>query len=279
MSLESTSATYLPEEDVCAESRLAYLHAGRSGRVVVLLHGWSAFKELWWSTLVALAPAYRVYAPDLPGHGHSPIDTSWSMQQIAARIACFCRARQIEQMVLVGHSMGGNIAMELALQEPGMIEQLVLVAPAAEAPRMPRYTRTYLTSMRGWTTLRLGMLLARLGGTIGRQVPHLHGGGLVRPALRRAAYWSRHDATALRGLLDGLFANVLTERMAAISMPTLVVSGAYDPLVPAALSQQIAARIPGARYAVVPGAGHNPMDERPLLFERLLLDFLRTAHQ
>ncbi len=253
---------------------MSYLTVGVAGPAVVCIHGWSSFKEIWWSTLLALAPHVRAFAPDLPGHGDTPLQGSVKMHQIAARIAQFCAARGLDRITLVGHSMGGNIALELALARPDLLDRLVLVDPAAQPAEMPRYTRSYLDPLRGWPSLRASMALARPLRLV--RVPHMHGGGLVRPAIRRAAYMARHDADALHALLGSMFANPIGPRLAEIRLPTLVVSGEFDPLVPPPLSQQVARAIPGARYALVRGAAHNPMDERPREFAAILLDFLRA---
>lgn len=263
-----------PAEAFCPAAHLSYLEAGAGDPAVVLLHGWGGFKELWWSTLLALAPHARALAPDMPGHGGSPLHGDSRMVQIAVRIARFCEAHRLQSIALVGHSMGGNIALELALARPDLVGRLVLVDPAAQAHEMPVYARSYLDSVRGWAALRASMVLARQLTPVGRRVPHAHRGGFVLPALRRATYLARHDAEALRRLLDSLFANPIGQRLAAVRMPTLVITGEFDPLVPPVLSRRIAEAIPGARYAVVRGAGHNPMDERPREFERALLAFL-----
>jgi 3-oxoadipate enol-lactonase len=265
-----------PVESFCETTRLSYLTAGASGPVVLLLHGWSAFKEIWWSTLAALAPHARVFAPDMPGHGDSPLHGSVRMGQIAARIADFCAARRLDSIVLAGHSMSGNVALELALARPDLVRRLVLVDPAAQTKDLPLYTRSYLGAERGWAALRVGLALARPLALVGQHVPHAHSGGFVLPALRRVAYMTRHDASALRVLLDNLFANPIDGRLADVRVPTLVISGEFDPLVPPALSRRVADAIPGARYAVIRGTAHNPMDERPREFARVLLEFLLT---
>lgn len=263
-----------PVEAFCEKTRLCYLEAGASGPPVVLLHGWSAFKELWWSTLLALAPHAHAYAPDMPGHGDSPLHGSAGMRQVAERIARFCAALGRDRIVLVGHSMGGNIALELALARPDLVERLVLVDPAVQPTEMPVYTRSYLDQTFGWAALRTSMAAARQLSVVGRFVPHAHQGGVVLPALRRVTYLARHDADALRALLDSLFDNPIGPRLAEIHVPTLVISGEFDPLVPPPLSRRVAEAIPGARYAVVRRAAHNPMDERPREFNAILLDFL-----
>jgi len=251
--------TSQPIEAICKTARLSYLGAGVAGPAVVLLHGWSAFKELWWSTLLALEPHARAFAPDMPGHGGSPLYGSTSMSQLAERITQFCTAQKLERITLVGHSMGGNVALELALAHPELVERLVLVDPAVQPLDMPPYTRSYLDQTLGWAALRASMMLARQVGLVGQFVPHAHQGGIVLPALRRVTYLARHDADALHVLLDSLFTNPIGPRLADLHVPTLVISGEFDPLVPPALSQRVAASIPGARYTVVRREAPKPM--------------------
>lgn len=270
----SRTSARTPAESFCQATSMAYLEAGDAEPAVVLLHGWSAFKEIWWSTMLALAPHVRVYAPDMPGHGGTPLRGSVRMAQIAARVERFCAARGLASIALVGHSMGGNVALELALARPDLVGRLVLADPAADPPGMPPFTRSYLDRRRGWVALRASMALARPLSLVGDRVPHAHRGGIVLPALRRFAHMTRHDAEALRALLDGLFANPIGPRLAEVRQPTLVISGEFDPLVPPALSRRVAESIPGARYVVVRRAGHTPMDERPREFARILLDFV-----
>jgi pimeloyl-ACP methyl ester carboxylesterase len=263
-----------PVEAYCQTTNLSYLEAGQTGPQLILLHGWSAFKELWWSTLLALEPCARALAPDMPGHGGSPLQGSISMNLIATRIAQFCAARGLEHITLVGHSMGGNIALELALARPDLVERLVLVDPAVQPAEMPPYTRSYLDRTFGWAALRTSMAFARQLRLVGQFVPHAHHGGIVLPALRRVSYLPRHDAAALRALLDNLFASPIGPRLGELHMPTLVISGEFDPLVPPALSRRVAEAIHGAHYKIVRRAAHNPMDERPREFNAILLDFL-----
>jgi len=274
----STVSTH-PEARWHAKLRLGYLQAGRSGPPVVLLHGWGAFKELWWSTLLALAPSYRAFALDLPGHGASPLGGHSHMPAIAAAVSQFCDEHGLDEVALVGHSLGGNVALELALSRPRLVSRLVLVAPAADAHALPPYVGTYIHPDYGWTALRFARLMQTVMRPIGDRVPHLHGNGLLRPFLRRVAYASRHDPTALHTLLAGMFANPLGQRARALAVPTLVVGGQFDSVVPPAEARRIAACIPAARFALIRGAMHNPMDERPASFERVLLAFLDASNQ
>lgn len=264
-------------EHFCAESQLAYLAAGTAGEPIVLLHGWGAFREVWWSTLLQLGIEYQVFAPDMPGHRGSALLESRTMAQIATRIGVFCAARGFEQITLVGHSMGGNVALELALAQPHLVRRLVLVDAAAQGHELPLYTRSYLIDTVGFAALRLTILLSKKTRWLGEAVPHDHGGGTILPALRRMAYTADHDATVMHQLLGTLIANSIEKRAAEIQVPTLVVSGQLDPLVPEALSRRLAAAIPGAHYTVIRNAAHNPMDENPQDFVAALRTFFAVS--
>jgi pimeloyl-ACP methyl ester carboxylesterase len=273
-------ATQTTEPIACWDEqlKLGYLQAGESGPPVVLLHGLGAFKELWWSTVLALAPRYRVFALDMPGHGDSPLAHNGEMAGLARLIANFCAARGLERIALVGHSMGGNVALELALLRPELVERLVLVDAAANAPGLvPLPVNPLLCITYGWPALRIGQHIRRLVQPLGRRVRHTHGGGWVRPLLRRQAYAATLDPAGQYALLQGLFANPLLERVASLSVPTLVISGQLDTLIPLAHTRRLARAIPGARLAIIPAAIHNPMDERPRAFARLLLGFLSES--
>jgi pimeloyl-ACP methyl ester carboxylesterase len=260
----------------CPELGISYLRAGASGPAVLLLHGWGAFKELWWATLRDLGGDHRCYAIDFPGHGGSPIGGADTIAGLADQAAAFCDRLGLSELVLFGHSMGGCVAVELVLQRPDLVRRLILVDAAVEAQAMPFFVRTYLQPGLGWPALRISQLLGRAFRPLGMRVPHEHGGGWVRPWLRRAAYLSSFDPDGLHRQLRSLFSARDSARLATIAVPTLVISGQLDALVPADLSQQLAARIPGARYVQIPAALHNPMDERPQAFGRAVRGFLEA---
>ncbi len=264
-----------PVDLLCATTQLRYLAAGSGSHAVVFIHGWSAFKEIWWSAMASLAPYARVFAPDLPGHGGSAQHPARDMAGLASVVAAFCAARGLKQISVVGHSMGGNIAVELALSEPQLVQRLVLVNPAVQGPEMPRFTRSYLQRDHGWLALRASFALARGVGFFGEFVPHEHGGGVLRPIVRRLGYMARHDPELLHRLLRAMFKNALMPRLPGITQPALVVAGQLDPLVPVGLTKRVAAAIPNAQLLIMPRCAHNPMDEQPAAFEAALLSFLR----
>lgn len=270
----NSSGPHEPSEHVCEQSHLSYLAAGEHGPIVVMLHGWGAFKELWWSSMLHLSGDYRIFAPDMPGHGGSLARGTHTMALIAGRIGEFCAARGASGIALVGHSMGGNVAVELALARTDLVRKLVLVDAALAGRRLPLYTRSYLHDSFGYAALRMTLFAGQQVARFGPKVPHNHGGGMLLPSLRRLAYSANYDAGDMQTLLRNLIANPIEERATRLAVPTLVLSGALDPLVPEPYSRKLARSIPGARYVVLQGAAHNPMDERPQEFSAALADFL-----
>ncbi len=253
---------------------LSYLTAGEKGPAIVFLHGWGAFKELWWSTLRDLSRDYRCFAIDMPGHGESRIGRADQIERIARLVADFCADLGLTSIILVGHSMGGSVAVELTLHYPHLVQRLALIDAAVDAYRMPAYTRLYLLPAIGWPVFRITQAIGRAFRPIGQRIPHDHGGGWIRPWVRRASYLATFDPEGLYRILRSLFATRADERLQQIRVPTLVLTGQFDSLVPPSHARRLAQVIPGARYVVLPASIHNPMDEQPGAFTRALRAFL-----
>jgi len=253
---------------------LSYLTAGEKGPAIVFLHGWGAFKELWWSTLRDLGRDYRCFAIDMPGHGESRIGRADQIERIATLVADFCADLGLTSIILVGHSMGGSVAVELTLHYPHLVQRLALIDAAVDAYRMPAYTRLYLLPAIGWPVFRITQAIGRAFRPIGQRIPHDHGGGWIRPWVRRASHLATFDPEGLYRILRSLFATRADERLQQIRVPTLVLTGQFDSLVPPSHARRLAQVIPGARYVVLPASIHNPMDEQPGAFTRALRAFL-----
>lgn len=250
--------------------RMSYLHAGDTGPVIVMLHGWGAFKELWWMSMRDLGRDHRCFALDLPGHGDSYIGRADSIVGLAEAVAAFCDDLGLREIILLGHSMGGCVAVEIALRRPDLLRQLFLIDAAIDSRKMPFFTRTYLQPHIGWPALRASQMLGRAFRPFGARIPHEHRGGWLRPWVRRASYLANFEPEGLYRLLHSLFTSQNDDRLAQISTPTTVISGQLDALVPAPLSRHLAMRIPRAHYVEIPAAMHNPMDERPKAFCRVV---------
>src|SRR5690606_27704367 len=120
--------------------------------------------------------------------GESAFAGHGTIVRLADLAAEFCDEAGLRDIILFGHSMGGCVAVELALRRPDLIRRLILVDAAVNASQMPAYSRTYLLPSLGWAALRITQALGRTFSPLGQRVPHEHGGGWLRPWLRRSAY-------------------------------------------------------------------------------------------
>jgi pimeloyl-ACP methyl ester carboxylesterase len=275
--MKHTTAAWQPTEAVVPGLDLHYLEAG-TGHPVVLLHGWAAFKEIWWGTLRALAPRYHGVALEWPGHGRSrPQEGVVGLIDFAHLVVRACESLGLERITIAGHSMGGRIAALLALLHPELVARLVLVDAALDPAHIAPYGKRMLQIEEIQRTVVLSQWLGRGLGPLLQPASHDHRGGFIRPFLRRAYYTGLADPHVLHQCATGLYEESLDDRLAEIRQPTLVISGERDPLVLPRQARRAAEAIPNARLHIIPRALHTPMDDRPAAFQRALLDFLNVV--
>jgi pimeloyl-ACP methyl ester carboxylesterase len=271
---DSSLSAWQPHAGRVPGTDLPYLAAG-SGEAVLFLHGWAAFKEIWWGTLRAVMPRYHGVALEWPGHGAAPpLEDVVGLDDLAALAQRSCVALGLTRVTVVGHSMGGRVAALLALTNPELVARLVLVDAALDPAHIAPYGRRMLQMREIERGIVLSRVLGRGFGRLLPPAPHDHRGGYVRPYLRRAYYEGLAHSGMLHRYVSALYAESLDTRLPEITQPTLVISGARDPLVLPRQARRAAERIPDARLVLIPGALHNPMDERPAVFYRALLQFL-----
>jgi pimeloyl-ACP methyl ester carboxylesterase len=227
---------------------LAHQETG-SGPPLVLIHGLAGSGHWWSRNIPALARNFRVYTVDLAGFGASRGRGRFHLDDAVPRLLAWLDATGIKQTSLVGHSMGGLIAVMLAADAPAQIDRLVLVDAAFLTfnPGLRRRAIGFARSVR-WTALDLIPLLAS-------------------DALRSGPF-SLASATHQLLIADA------REALTRISAPTLVIWGEHDTIVPRSVANEIVARVPNARLVLIRGAGHNSMWDRPEAFNREVLDFL-----
>jgi pimeloyl-ACP methyl ester carboxylesterase len=254
---------------------------------VVLLHGIAGTSATWDAVLPRLAEHHEVLAPDLLGHGESAKpDGDYSLGAYANSLRDLLEALGLTRATLVGHSLGGGIAMQFAYQFLERCERLVLVDsgglgrevhPLLRAAALPgaEFVLPWLstTTSRGVGALVRGM--SRLGIRAGPDLDETWRSfaSLGEPAARRAFIQT------VRGVMDLSGQRVsATERLyLAEGLPTLIVWGENDPLIPVRHARLAHARMPGSRLEIFPGAGHFPHRDDPERFARLLADFIGTT--
>ncbi len=257
-------------------------YAFGQGPPVLLLHGLAATKVSYLPLLPALAERYRVIVPDLPGHGESSKPRErYTPVFFSKVIGALMDEMGIEKAAVVGNSMGGRIALEVADVYPDRVTSLILLDPAAAGVPFPLYARL------------LGLLPTGVGA-----VPVPWRRRIVVTAIRqmfadpdrlpRAGYVAAADEfiriyrkgrarVALLSAMRGLMADepeAFWRRAGRIEVPTLILWGREDRLVPVRLGRRLANTIPNSQLVVLPGVGHVPQFELPDETRSLVLTFL-----
>lgn len=262
--------------------RLSYVELGSGGVPVLLVHGLGGNWTAWLENIAPIALERRVIAVDLPGFGASePTSDGISIPGYSRTLQRFCEALDLDEVVLVGNSLGGWVAADFALRDPERVRALVLIDAAGIVP-------TRLERLKAVSMMR--------GAEIGAPVaPRFRAAIASRPRLRTWAlrYTVANPAAlaadlvymALPAAPDPGFGPAFTaarrswsdgwcDQLTEIDCPTMIVWGQRDALLPLRHAREYARRILGSELHVIPEAGHLPMLECPAAFNRLLTAFL-----
>jgi 3-oxoadipate enol-lactonase len=254
---------------------MAYDDVG-TGQPVVFLHGFPLDRRMWAPQTAALAVQARCLTPDLRGLGETPLATPLapplSIDQYADDVAALLDALAIDRATVVGLSMGGYVAFALWRRHPERVSAFVLAHTRATADtdevRDRRRTLIRLARERGSRAVAEVQIEGLVGKTTRRERPEV-----VEQLGRLVA------ASPAEGLVGALTAMMTrpdsSPLLATITVPTLVVAGEEDALVPPREARALQEAIPGSRLAVIAGAGHLSNFERPDEFNARLLGFLK----
>jgi len=269
-------ARRLITRDVVADGIRVHLVEAGEGPALLLLHGLTATHFTWEHTIPAFADRWRVIAPDLPGHGRSDKpDAPYTIDFYAGVIRSLARALDVDEALVVGNSLGGQIAIELGLAYPRFTRALVLAAPAGGYATGMRAVGWAIEGLAGPRTLRLALP---------RAVDFcFHDPGLPACVARRSLLLERlanedypRFARAVGRSLRGALA-AGRQPLERLLQPTLLVWGRHDRLVALSASRRLLRAVPHARLAVLEGCGHLPMVEQASRFNQVVADFLRVV--
>jgi pimeloyl-ACP methyl ester carboxylesterase len=246
-----------------------------SGDPVVYVHGLLASSASWRSVLDGASAGRPAIAVDLPGFGASdrPWPYDYTVDGEARSLLAFLDARGIARAVLVGNSLGGAVVMQVAVTRPERVAALVLVAAATAETPVPWPVAVLRTPVLGELALALSTrasvaigLRMRIYARASNVTPHAIDDAwlpLTIPGTRRAALAAiRTDPRNFEGL------------EARVTVPTLVVWGEEDRMIPVREGRRLAERLPNARFAVIQNAGHLPQREEPEKFSEIVREFL-----
>lgn len=264
-----------------------YKTYGQGEPVFILLHGFGASLFSWHEVTAPLAEYGTVIAYDRPAFGLTERPMEWegespySPQAQVELVIGLMDALGIEKAILVGNSAGGTISMQAALQYPERVQALILVDPAVYAGGgAPAWTRPVLNMLQ---MNRVGPLISRQLQARGPEFIELawHDPSKITPEIMagyqkplQAENWDK----ALWFLTVSSRESGLAERVGELTLPTLVITGDDDRIVPTEQSLQLADALPNAQLVVVPQCGHVPHEEHPDLFMQAVTEFLATLH-
>src|SRR5436305_6852192 len=276
-----------PEEITLHGHRVRYRQAGW-GPVIVLIHGIRGRSGTWDDVIEPLAERFTVVAPDLLGHGESAKPRGdYSLGAYASGLRDLLGALGHRRASVLGHSLGGGVAMQFAYQFPERTERLVLVSSGGLGREVHLLLRA---AVLPGSELVLPLLASRrvLGAAAGA-------GGVLRRLGMRAGpdieemwrgFSSLNDVGArqafihtLRGIIDagGQHVNATDRLYLAQEVPTLIMWGERDRVIPIAHGREAQEHVPNARFETFPDAGHFPYRDDPRRFVKILSDFMETT--
>jgi pimeloyl-ACP methyl ester carboxylesterase len=254
--------------------RVSFQAAGSGDQVVVLLHGITSTAEAWREVMPRLAERYTVIAPDLIGHGRSAKPRGdYSLGAYAAGVRDLIAVLGYERGTVVGHSFGGGIAMQFAYLFPEYVERMALIAsgglgrevhPLLRAATLPGSDWVLPLIAREWP-VRAGEAVRSAAAKIGIEA----GPDLAEFARGYASLVEEGASDAfihtMRSVIDqsGQRVSALDRLYLADQLPTLIVWGDADPVIPVEHGRNAHRVVPNSRYVELEGSGHWPMLDAP----------------
>jgi len=265
---------------------VSYRRCGE-GPVVLLIHGMAGSSSTWREVMLPLAGSHDVIAPDLPGHGGSakpPGD--YSLGAFASGLRDFLGALGVERATVVGQSLGGGVAMQFAYQHPELTERLVLVNSGGLGREVSWMLRALALPGVQYLMPVLFPSFVRDGGNRVSQWLYRQGVRAPHAAEMWRAYQSLVDrdnrqafVRTLRAVVDpgGQSVSARDRLYLTTAMPTLIIWGDSDHIIPIEHAHQAHASMPGSRLEIFHGVGHFPHVEAPQRFVEVLSDFIAST--
>lgn len=248
-----------------------------SGAPLIMLHGWSMSSVVFAEVAEQLADHFQVLCPDLPGHGGSDATLETSLSAFAKILAEWSRSLKLPSAALLGWSLGGQVALQLAFEKSMPLQQLLLVAST------PRFCQTenWIQALPATQIRALERNLARayektMGDFFNLQFA---GEDISKQRYRHILQFAVRSSTlpnsyAARQLLQVLASSDQRQQLHSIDLPTQVLHGEIDQIIPLAAGRFLADNIAGATFESLAGVGHAPFFSRPNDCVRRWLDFL-----
>ena len=242
-----------------------YYTAG-NGEPLVVIHGGGGDARTWNLNIAELADKFTIYAPDLPGYGGSePLGDSYYIPELADFVEEFADSLGLKQFYLVGHSLGGGVALNFALKFPDKIKKLVLISSLCLGSEIAFWIRLFSIPALVKSIGKVFMALLKGIKWVAEQLNPAKVFMVLSPAVMTVG---GNISTFHQQRL------VLEPRLPEVKMPTLLVWGARDPVVPVMQAYRAAKAIPDCRVEVFMKRGHNVHRDELKKFSSILTGFL-----
>jgi 3-oxoadipate enol-lactonase len=248
-----------------------------SGPTVLMLHGVGGGHLAFAPQVESLASSgYRAVAWDMPGYGHSAPIEPYTFKGLAQSCIALIEGLRCEQVVLLGHSMGGMVAQEVVARRPELVSRLVLCGTsAAFGSPDGAWQRDFIAERTA--PLDAGQTMAQLAEQL---VPRMVGPGSLPEGVRLAQHcMAQVNPSTYRRALEAMLTFDRRANLAQIHVPTLLVAGEHDRNAPPAMMKKMAKSIVGSTYFELRGIGHLQNLEAPDEFDAALLNFLALPRQ
>ena len=248
-----------------------------SGPTVLMLHGIGGGHLSFAPQVESLASSgYRAVAWDMPGYGHSAPIEPYTFKGLAESCITLIEGLRCEEVVLVGHSMGGMVAQEVVARRPGLVSRLVLCGTSASFGKPDGDWQREFVAERT-APLDAGRTMAQLAEQL---VPQMVGPGSLPEGVRLAQHcMSQVNPSTYRRALEALVTFDRRANLANIHAPTLLIAGEHDRNAPPAVMKKMSQAIVGSTYFEMRGIGHLQNLEAPEDFDAAILNFLALPRQ
>ena len=275
-----------PTKAVLEDPKIAYIDQGSGEQTIILVHGLASNAGFWRYNIPELAKNYRVIAVDLPGYGKSQKgDYTYSMSFYADQIQKLIEALKLKNVVYVGHSMGGQIGIKLAIKYPELLSKLILASPAGFEEFQQGegdWLRSVMT-MKGVKSTTEEGIRRNLSMNFYSWDDKWEWMVEERVRMRKAADFDEFAYTVVR-CVNGMLDEPTFDKLNLIKTPTLVIYGKYDGLIPnpylnpghtSDVFENGAKDISNVKLIELDNAGHMIQIEKPDEFNKAVLDFLK----
>ena len=248
---------------------IRYVEEGNSTKNLLLIHGLGASAERWEHVIPQFAKNYRVLVPDLIGFGLSdkPL-VDYTTDYLSDFIRKFLKKLNIDSVIIIGSSLGGQIGAEFTYQNNSMVKKLVLISPSGIMKHSTPALDAYVMAALYPSDSSASNAFQIMSGSKNIDKKTIKG-FVQRMKLPNAkmAFMS-----TLLGLKD---AEIISEKLVSIKSPTLIIWGENDPIIPIKYAQSFVSEIDDCRFVKMENCGHTPYVESPDKFYKIVSDFLK----